>query len=216
MADIVTTTDYNAVVADIKNIITTGQNAAYAATNKAMIMTYWNIGRRIVECEQNGSNRAEYGTNLLNKLAEDLTSEFGKNYSARNLRNFRKLYEYFRDIEIWNACVPNLTWTHFRTLLRVEDETARLWYMNEASKAGWSARALDRNIATQYYYRLLQAPDKDAIIAEMQGKTAGSPGGIAGIIKSPMVAEFLGFRGEQSYLKATSSASCSTATSPRK
>lgn len=69
----------------------------------------------------------------------------------------------FPDRSIWNACVPNLTWTHFRTLLRVQDDNARIWYMNETSKEGWSSRMLDRNIGTQYYYRLLKSPEKEAV-----------------------------------------------------
>lgn len=79
----------------------------------------------------------------------------------------------FPDKEIWNACVPNLTWTHFRALLRVDDEDARIWYMREAYESGWSTRTLDRNIGTQYYYRLLQSPKKDAVITEMKEKTSG-------------------------------------------
>lgn len=85
----------------------------------------------------------------------------------RNLQYYRKCYQYFPDDEIVNACVHNLSWTHFRSLLRVSDDSARTWYLFEASKEGWSARALDRNISTQYYFRLLQAPKKEVVIAEI-------------------------------------------------
>ncbi len=101
-------------------------------------------------------------------LAEELTKEFGKNFSRRNLFYYRKFYEYFPDREIVNACVHNLTWTHYRALLRVSDENARLWYLKEASEQNWASRTLDRNIATQYYYRLLQSPKKEKVIAEMK------------------------------------------------
>lgn len=93
--------------------------------------------------------------------------------------------------------LQNLTWSHFRNLLRVPDENARLWYMNESAKEGWSSRTLDRNIATQYYYRLLQSPKKEAVIAEMQEKTHDLQNPHE-LLKNPIIAEFLGFRMEDS------------------
>ena len=159
-------------VNDIKKIIQDGRNAAYSAVSSVMIQTYWNIGKRIVEQEQNGKTRAEYGTHLIDMLATELTKEFGKNFSRRNLFYYRKFYEYFPNQEIVNACVHNLTWTHYRALLRVSDENARLWYLKESSEQNWASRTLDRNIATQYYYRLLQSPKKEKVIAEMKEKTS--------------------------------------------
>ena len=94
-------------------------------------------------------------------IIECRTKEYGKNFSKRNLQYFRKFYLVFPDEQIVNACVHNLNWTHFRALLRVPDENARMWYMNEAAQEGWSSRTLDRNISTQYYYRLMQSPRKD-------------------------------------------------------
>lgn len=155
---------YQPIIADIKGIISAGQQRAYNATNTAMVLTYWYIGRRIVEQEQNGSERAEYGKRLIPILADELTKEFGKSYSRRNLQYYRKFYLYFPDEQIVNACVHNLSWTHFRSLLRVQDEDARLWYMKEASDESWNYRTLDRNISTQYYYRLLQAPEKKMLL----------------------------------------------------
>ena len=149
-----------------------------------------------------GFARAEYGKGLIPALAKELTQEFGKGFSERNLRNCRKFYQYFPEAEIWNACVPNLTWTHFRSLLRVVDEDARIWYLNEAAHEGWSARTLDRNIGTQYYYRLLQSPKKDAVVAEMKEKTGHRGKSQFELIKSPIVAEFLGFRTEDSFLES--------------
>lgn len=134
-------------------------------------MTYWNVGRRIVEQEQNGNHRAEYGTAMMDALVAELTKEYGKSYSKRNLQYFRKFYQCFPDIEIVNSCVHNLTWTHFRSLLRVPDEDARVWYMREAANENWNVRMLDRNISTQYYYRLLQSPKKEAVIAEIVTET---------------------------------------------
>ena len=106
-----------------------------------------------------------------------------------------------RPIQILNACVQNLNWTHLRSLLRVSDENARIWYLNEAAKENWSSRTLDRNISTQYYYRLLQTPQKEAVIAEMQEKTKAYQKSGFELIKSPVVAEFLGFKNEDTFLE---------------
>lgn len=113
-------------------MITAGQNVAYNAANRAMVMTYWNIGKRIVEEEQNGAERAEYGKRLILVLPDELTKEFGEGYSKRNLHYYRRFYLYFPDAEILHTRVQNLSWSHLRALLRVHDENARIWYMNEA------------------------------------------------------------------------------------
>lgn len=166
-------TSYNTLINDLHALVDASRDAAYKAVNSAMLDMYWNIGKRIVEEEQKGDQRAEYGKKLLKTLSDDLTANYGKGFSDRSLRYYRKFYLMFPDKEIWNACVPNLTWTHFRALLRVDDEDARIWYMREAYESGWSTRTLDRNIGTQYYYRLLQSPKKDAVITEMKEKTSG-------------------------------------------
>ena len=195
-------TIYQSVIDDVKGIISSGMESAYNATSRAMVLTYWNVGKRIVEQEQNGNQRAEYGTAMMDALAEELTREYGKSYSKRNLQYFRKFYQCFPDIEIVNSCVHNLTWTHFRSLLRVPDEGARVWYMSEAAHENWNVRMLDRNISTQYYYRLLQAPKKEAVIAEMKRKNAQISKTQFELVKSPVVAEFLGFKNEDSYLES--------------
>ena len=194
-------TQYYAVITEIKSIISSGQEAAYSASNKAMLFTYWNIGKRIVDQELRGGERAEYGSGLISALAEELTKEFGKNYSKRNLHYYIKFYQYFPDEQIVNACVHNLNWTHIRSLLRVSDENARYWYMKEAVDENWSSRTLDRNISTQYYYRLLQTPKKAAVIEEMKQKTAQFQKNQFELIKSPVIAEFLGFKNEDTYLE---------------
>ena len=193
---------YKPIITDIKELVHAGRNAAYNAVNKATIMTYWNIGKKIVEEEQAGTERAEYGKRLISILSDELTKEFGSGFSDRNLRNFRKFYLLFPDEKIWNACVPNLNWTHFRSLLRVDNEDARIWYMKEAASEGWSSRTLDRNISTQYYFRLLQSPKKEAVITEMQEKTKDLEKNKYELIKSPVIAEFLGFKNEESFLES--------------
>lgn len=195
-------TIYQSVISDIKDIIVAGRNSAYKAVSAAMIKTYWNIGKRIVEQEQAGESRAEYGKRMISVLADELTKEFGLGFSSRNLQYYRKFYVLFSDEEIVNACVHNLSWTHFRSLLRVPDENARVWYLNEAVNGNWSSRTLDRNISTQYYYRLLQAPAKDAVIAEMKNRTAVTQKQGYELVKSPVIAEFLGFSNENTYLES--------------
>ena len=192
---------YQSVITDIKDIISSGRELAYTAANRAMVFTYWHIGKRIVEQEQNGNERAEYGKALMDVLSNELTKEYGKSYSKRNLQYFRKLYLAFPDEQIVNACVHNLNWTHFRSLLRVSDRNARVWYMKEAAEEGWSSRTLDRNIATQYYYRLMQSPNKADVLNEMQQKNTENQKNKFELLKNPIIAEFLGFKNEDTYLE---------------
>lgn len=192
---------YQPMIAEIKQIITAGRQHVYQAANEAMVLTYWHVGKRIIEQEQKGKERAEYGTALMDTLAQELTGEFGSSYSKRNLQYFRKFYLAFPDEQIVNTSVHNLNWSHFRSLSRVSDETARLWYMKEAAQESWSVRTLDRNIGTQYYYRLLQSPQKEAVISEMQRKTSHFQRNQFELLKSPMIAEFLGFKNEDSFVE---------------
>ncbi len=189
-------------VNEIKQLIFAAQKSAYSSIASIMLQTYWSIGKRIIEQEQKGKKRADYGTKLLKLLSFELTKEFGTGYSERNLRNFRKFYLFFPEQEIWNACVPNLNWTHFRSLLRVADENARLWYLQEAASQNWNTRTLDRNIGTQYYYRLLQSPKKEAVIKEMQQDTKCLQTNKFELLKNPIVAEFLGFKAKDSFAES--------------
>lgn len=118
--------DYENTILDIKAIIDLGRNAAYSAVSKSMVLTYWNIGKRIVEEEQKGKSRAEYGKRLISILAKELTQEYRNSYSSRNLHYYVKLYMYFPNCEIVNACVHNVKWTHFRYLLSAEDDLSFL------------------------------------------------------------------------------------------
>lgn len=186
-------------VNDIKSIIEQGRQAAYSSVNLVMINTYWNVGRRIVEEEQNGRDKAKYGDYLVKRIAEELSNAYGSSFNYRNICYYRNFYLCFNNLEIVNTRVHNLTWSHFRTLLRVADEDARIWYMKEANEQMWSVRTLDRNISTQYYYRLLQSPKKEAVIAEMKEKTSALQQDKFELLKSPMVAEFLGYKTEDSY-----------------
>ena len=178
------------LVDDIKHIINAGRMSAYSAVNTAMIATYWNIGRRIVEEEQHGKGRAEYGKNLINMLAKELTHEYGSGFSARYLAYFRKFYVTIPNLQILQTRLQNLKWSHILAALRVDDDTARRWYLENASQQMWSVRTLSRNISTQYYERHFQAPLlMDANVSAPAKEE---------ILKSPLIAEFLGFKPDES------------------
>ena len=180
------------LVDDVKMIVERSLHEAYRSVNTVSIMTYWNVGKRIVEEEQHGASRAEYGKQVLKDLAQVLVPLYGTSYSERNLYSMRQFFLYFNELEILNSRVQNLSWTHYRMLLRVPDENARYWYLREASQEMWSVRTLSRNIGSQYYYRLLQSPKKDQVIAEMQELTKPLQQGKDEIVKNPVIAEFLG------------------------
>ncbi|MBP5316033.1 MAG: DUF1016 domain-containing protein, partial [Muribaculaceae bacterium] len=117
----------NKLVDDVKQIVEQGLREAYAGANSILVKTYWNIGKRIVEEEQNGDARAIYGQHLIEILSNELTQVYPKGYSPRNLRDYRQFYLCFKDLEIWHSRVPNLTWTNYRTLFSVADDTASYW-----------------------------------------------------------------------------------------
>lgn len=142
-------------VNDIREIIDNGIATANTTVANIAISTYWNIGKRIVEEEQSGSTRAQYGKRIIPALAEELKLSYGGGYGQRNLAYYRKFYLAFPNREILHTCVQNLSWSHIRLLIHVEDEEARLWYMKESTEEMWSVRTLERNITTQYYGRRL-------------------------------------------------------------
>lgn len=176
----------------IHGILQAARQQSYRAVNAAMIEAYWQIGRRIVEHEQGGEARAAYGQGVLAALAARLTEDFGKGFTSANLRNFRQFYLTFSDEQIRYALRSNLTWTHLRQLMRIENLDARHWYMNEASQQGWSARALDRQIATLYYERLLSSQDKAALRQEASSLIAAqAPADPRDFIRDPYILEFI-------------------------
>lgn len=180
---------------DICHIIEQGQKAAFAAVNNIAVATYWNVGRRIVEEEQHGERRAQYGTRLIATLSERLMPVYGSNYSKRNLDYFRQFYLCFKDYEIVNTRVHNLKWSHYKRLLTVADPKARLWYAEEASTQMWGVRTLSRNIATQYYGRRMACYREGTALPS----SASEKEDPLEYIKSPVVAEFLGFKRDTKY-----------------
>ncbi len=179
------------LVDDVKLIVEKGLREAYRSVNTVSILTYWNVGKRIVEEEQHGESRAEYGKHLIDLLSHELSRIYPKGYSPRNLRDYRQFYLCFKDLEIWHSRVPNLTWTHYRTLLSVTSDDARYWYVREASSQSWSVRTLARNVGSQYYHRLLQSPKKEVVVNEMLQLTKPLKDEPQDFLKDPVVAEFL-------------------------
>jgi predicted nuclease of restriction endonuclease-like (RecB) superfamily len=226
-----------ALYQSIRQILERARNSAYRAVNFAMVQAYWRVGYLIVEHEQGGKKRADYGEALLNELAQKLTQEFGRGFDSRNLRYMRQFYLSFPShqtttgelapSETWNAARsktlkreirnaarsksanhlsesdesalsvaafpttlrPELSWTHYRLLLRVESPQARDWYMNEAADQNWSSRQLDRQISVLYYERLLASRDKPPVRKEAKDKiSAVEP---EHFIRDPYVLEFL-------------------------
>ena len=161
------------IFADVQNIIEQTCQYAYHAVNVAMVQRNWLLGKRIADEELQNAERAEYGKEIISRLASYLTDQYGKGYTKSNLYQFVQFYKMFPDIfHSPRGKSQILSWTHYRNLLRVTDKSAREWYLNEAVNEMWSARTLDRNIASQYYYRLLQSQNRDVVKREMSQLTA--------------------------------------------
>ena len=187
----------NNYINEIKKILKNARQKAYTAVNSAMVEAYWEIGRRIVEEEQRGKERAEYGKEIVKNLSKELTEEFGKGFGERNIRNIRQFYVLFSDYEKWKSLISKLTWTHIQKVLRVSDEKARIFYLTEAAENMWSVRTLDRNISTLYYNRIVASIDKKTVENEMKEKTKKLQA--KEFIKNPVVLEFLDLPTNMSY-----------------
>ncbi|MBQ7002823.1 MAG: DUF1016 family protein [Oscillospiraceae bacterium] len=169
----------------IRNSVITAQSRIYNAVNTAMVQAYWEIGEQIyIACGEN--DRAEYGKGLLKYLSEKLTSEFGTGFTERNLRNMRQFYQAY---PIRHTVCTELSWSHYRILMRISDDKRREWYTEECAKSGWSVRQLERQINTMFYERLLSSKEKDAVAAEIQ--TTEPRPEYEKIIRDPYVLEFL-------------------------
>jgi len=207
---------YEAVAGVLRN----ARSNVYRAVNFAMVEAYWNVGRMIVEEEQQGKGRAEYGAFLIRDLSTRLTEEFGKGFDERELRRMRQFYATYpptsdptirgtpcpesaegcppglppQSVTIRHTLCGELSWSHYRLLIRVEKPAAREWYMNEAAEQNWSVRALERQINSLYYERLLASRAKPPVVEEMREKTAPLAPTPRDFIKDPYVLEFLGLQ----------------------
>lgn len=177
------------LVVTLSRLIGQARQKAMRAVDVVQVRTCWEVGRHIVEFEQGGAARAQYGKGLLPRLADRLTAKFGKGFDERNLWY---MCSFYRSFPILNALRSELSWTHYRLLLGLDDAGAREWYMNEAAGQNWSTRALQRQIGTLYYERLLASKDRKPLLAEAARNVAKLGGDPREFVRDPVMLEFLG------------------------
>lgn len=178
----------NGLYQSIAEVIAQARQQVRQAVNQHMVQAYWHIGRLIVEQEQQGQERAEYGKQQLKQLSERLQAEFGKGFDVGNLRNMRQFYLTFPKHYTLRSV---LSWSHYRTLMRIENPAARQWYADEAADENWSVRALERQIGTLYYERLLASKDKSIVEQEAQDKTEPLQDDPKHYLRDPYILDFL-------------------------
>jgi predicted nuclease of restriction endonuclease-like (RecB) superfamily len=173
---------------DIKSILTGARQKAYSAINTAMVESYWLVGKRIVEEEQQGEKRAAYGEMIVKELSKVLTDEFGRGFSVSNIKYFRQFYLTFPDGQKGHALRGQLTWTHYRLIISVNDEQARQYYITESANHNWSTRMLERHISTHYFQRIIASQEKPTDLPAVTNIVQQRP---QDIIKDPYIFEFL-------------------------
>jgi predicted nuclease of restriction endonuclease-like (RecB) superfamily len=183
------TKDINTLYDKINKIIDDARNTVYRTANSAMVKAYWRIGRAIVEEEQNGKERAEYGKELIKQLAKKLTKKYGKGFTETNLKYMRQFYRFF---EKSHSLRDELSWTHYRLLLKVENEQSRQFYIQETIDCNWSTRTLERQIGNLYYERMLMSKHTQIVKDEATEKQITQEP--KDIIIDPYVLEFLGLK----------------------
>ncbi len=180
-------------------LIRQARERALRAVDTIQVQTCWEIGRHIVEFEQGGQARAAYGKKLLPTLARELSAKFGKGFDASNLRYMRLFYQAF---PIRDALRHELSWTHYRTLLKVDSDSARQWYMHEAAEQNWTTRALARQLGTLYYERLLASQDRAAVEQEAAANVQALSKSPREFVRDPVLLEFLGLPGAGKLLES--------------
>lgn len=178
------------MIAEIREIMNSARQSVAVHVNNELINAYWNIGRVIVEHEQENQERAKYGENTLKQLSKALTKEFGKGFSRSNLQNMRSLYLAYPKCQTLSG---KLSWSHYCELLFISDDDRRSFYEKECVRSGWSVRELKRQISTSLYERLLlsdgKANKEKVLELAEKGQEISTPGDI---VKDPYVFEFLG------------------------
>lgn len=172
----------------IADVVQQARKQVKQAVNQQMVQAYWHIGRLIVEQEQQGQGRSEYGKQQLGQLSKRLQSDFGKGFDVTNLRNMRRFYLAF---PIRETVSLELSWSHYNLLARLENPAAREWYMHETVQQSWSVRALERQIGVLYYERLLSSKEKSTVEQEAQTKTAELAENPQDYLRDPYILDFL-------------------------
>ncbi|HRG38311.1 MAG TPA: PDDEXK nuclease domain-containing protein [Bacteroidia bacterium] len=183
-----TTTSFNQLYEHIKQVIDLSRATAYRTVNALMVKTYWEVGRFIFEEEQKGKQRADYGSYLIRELSKRLTIEYGKGFDERNLIHMRQFYKVW---PIANALRSQLSWTHYRLILKVEDEKARSFYLQEAIDCNWSTRTLERQINSLYYNRVLLTKKENRPFVKAEAENNKEPAQVGDLIKDHYILEFL-------------------------
>ena len=201
LCDLAPTSD---VLEDTSQIIIHAKNLAYRSVNRAMVFRNWLLGKRISEEIISKGNENNYGKSLIAKLSKQLTSEFGKGFTPSILYDCVRFYDSFPDFlpTLSGKSFLLLSWSHYRILLQVQDDEARTWYCKECSDQAWSVRTLQRNIDSQYYYRMLKTPDPKAVESEMKALTVDYETEKLSFIKDPVVVEFLGLSPDDKYTES--------------
>jgi predicted nuclease of restriction endonuclease-like (RecB) superfamily len=192
MADMIHTED--TVYQSIRTVLATARQKAYTAVNSAMVEAYWDIGRQIMEAQE--GQRAEYGSGLLKYLSERLTVEFGKGFTITNLKYMRQFYATF---PIGHTLCDQLSWSHYRLLMRIENMPRREFYLKECAESNWSVRQLERQITTFYYERLLATQKKDRELVKNEIQQTEPKTEPDYILKDPYILEFLDLKENKKY-----------------
>lgn len=194
------------ILTDAKEIIDSAKSYAIKSVNWTLVQRNWLLGERIALEELKGENRAEYGKKVIKNLSKQLTEIYGSGFTKTNLYNFYNFYKTYADIfhtVCGKSLIMYLGWSHFRILLQEENKDARDWYAQESVNENWSVRTLQRNISSQYYYRMLKSPKKDLVRAEMKKLTADYQTQKEEFVKDPVILEFLGFSENETLLEST-------------
>lgn len=189
---------HNQLYSEIRKVLVTARDSIAKTVNTTLIHAYWLVGMHIVEFEQCGNTKPTYGSDMINELSRRLVSEFGKGFTPSNLRYMRQFYLYFPN---YHTVCDNLSWSHYRSILKVEDKEARAFYIKESINENWSVRQLLRQINTLYYQRLLASRDKETVRNEIK-ETVPRTLEPREIIHDPYVLEFIGIPQGEHFLES--------------
>lgn len=183
---------------NVKIILEEARKKVYQSANSEMVNAYWCIGKMIVKEEQKGSKRAAYGENLLAILSKMLTSDYGKGFDESNLRNMRKFFLVYQKRD---AVSPELSWTHYRILMRIKKQDAREFYLQEAVLGNWSTRQLERQLNSHYYDRMLMTQKEKRFLVKKEADSKVEQIEPNHLIKDPYVLEFLNLKSNSTYFE---------------
>ncbi|MGI6512146.1 MAG: PDDEXK nuclease domain-containing protein [Catenisphaera adipataccumulans] len=200
--DLLSYTKTDDLLKDSRQIIDAAQKRAYQAVNVLLVERNWLLGKRISEEFMTGDGQERYGKQIVADLSKELTKLYGKGFDRGSIYRYIRFFEMYPEIvaTAWQQS-RILSWSHYRILLQVDDSDAREWYEKEAVEQNWSVRTLQRNVSSQYYYRMLKTQVPDQVEKEMKELTSQCQNKLE-FIKNPVIAEFLGMQEDTSYLES--------------